>query len=202
MRSHDFLTEQQLEELNLKKAAAGGILALATANTMLPSFKAPQELPKEPPRASASVKQISPEVKNLTQDVLKKYKIDPAVAANIVELAKKHEHAVFPKAKDLLAIIGIESSFNSKAVSQLKKDPAIGLTQIRPGVWGLNASELSKDIEQQISKSSEILAKYNTRLKDPMKAVHAYNIGITALLQGRENQKYVDKFEKELALYK
>ncbi len=198
MRGHDFLTEQQLDELNLKKAAAGGILALATANSMLPSFKTPQE----PSKGSASVKQISPEVKNLTQEVLKKYKINPAVAANIVELAKKHEHAVFPKTKDLLAIIGIESSFNSAAVSQLKKDPAIGLTQIRPGVWGLNRSELSQDIEQQISKSSEILAKYNKRLGDPTKAVHAYNIGITSLLRGDQNLKYVDKFEKERALYK
>jgi hypothetical protein len=202
MRSHDFLTEQQLEELNLKKAAAGGLLALATANSMLPSFKGPSNPPPEPPKASASVKQISPDVKNLTQDVLKKYKIDPAVVANIVELTKKHEHAVFPKTKDLLAIIGIESGFNSDAVSQLKNDPAIGLTQIRPGIWGLNASEFSKDIEQQISKSADILAKYNKQLGDPTKAIQAYNVGITSFLRGTENPSYLTKFEKERALYK
>lgn len=196
MRSQEFLTEQQLEELNLKKAAAGGILALAAANTMLPSFnRAPVETP-------AAVKQVSPEVEALTKDVLKKYKINPALAANIVELVKKHEHSVFPKARDLLAIIGIESSFNSKAISNLKKDPALGLTQIRPGVWGLNPSEFSQDIEQQISKSSEILAKYNKKLGDPKKAVHAYNIGLTSFQRGDQNLPYVEKFEKERALYK
>jgi hypothetical protein len=197
MRAQEFLTEQQLDELNLRKAAAGGLLALATANSMLPAFKSPAQGPLK-----TEVTQVSPEVQRLTKGILKKYKIDPAVAANIAELAKKHEDPVFPKAHDLLAIIGIESSFNSKAVSALKKDPAIGLTQIRPGVWGLNRSELSQDIEKQISKASEILSSYNMKLKDPMQAVHAYNIGITALKNGRENLKYVDKFQKERVLYK
>jgi soluble lytic murein transglycosylase-like protein len=201
MRSYEFLTEQQLEELNLKKALATGAFALAAGASMTPGINSLKKQ-ADAPRAEASVKQLDPEVQKLTKDVLKKYKIDPAVAANIVELVKKHEDPVFPKAKDLLAIIGIESSFNSKAVSGLKKDPALGLTQIRPGVWGLNPSELSQDIEKQISKSSEILSKYNAKLKDPKKAVHAYNIGLTAFLKGRENIKYVDKFEKERTLYK
>ena len=142
------------------------------------------------------------EIEDLSDKVVSKYNIDTDLARTIVVLTKKYEHPTFPRAEDLLSIIGIESSFNPNAVSGLKKDPAVGLTQIRPGVWGIDPEELSGDMEKQISLASDILTKYNRQLKSPRNAVHAYNVGETAFRRGKHNPSYVQKFEKERTLYK
>ncbi len=131
---------------------------------------------------------------------MKKYKINPEVALEISKLAIKHEKADFPKAPDILSVIGIESSFNPEAKSKLKHDPALGLMQVRPGIWKLDKKELHS-IENQISSGTEILNSYYVKLKDKTKALHAFNMGLTDFNKGKTNPNYIDKFQKERTLY-
>lgn len=143
------------------------------------------------------------DVQTLKQSAMKKYKIDPALAEHIATMAKKHEHPVFPKAKDIMSIVGIESSFDPNAKSGLKIDAARGLTQIRPRVWGLDHKKDLATPEQQIKKSSEILASYHQKLGgDADAAIHSYNVGITNYKRGTGlNPKYLEKFKKERQIY-
>lgn len=198
--------KEQLDEINAKKALAAGGLALAAytgypeVKSFIDKLRAPvatQQAPKQAPKADPAQE----EIKKLTDLVVKRFKVKPELAEKIVTLAKKHEKPVFPKAEDLLSIIAIESSFNPNAVSNLKKDPAVGLTQIRPKVWGYDPKALKNNIETQIKGAADILDKYNRHLKDEEDAVHAYNIGLGSFRKGKFNQKYVDKFNRERNIF-
>lgn len=215
------IKEQQLDEINLKHAAAAGALALSTgmggqnavSNLPTPEPTRPTSVsyidktdqqksePNTEPEKEPEIKKEDPKILRLADKVLKKYRIDPELATEIVKLAKKHERKYFPKAEDLLAIIGIESSFNPNAVSGLAQDPAVGLTQIRPNIWGLDANSLKDDMDQQIAASANILAKYRKQLDNTEDAVHAYNVGITAFQRGDYNPNYVEKFKNERKIY-
>jgi soluble lytic murein transglycosylase-like protein len=111
----------------------------------------------------------------------------------VVELAFEYEHSEFPKAEDILAVIGVESSFNPDSVSGLRRDPAVGLMQVRPGIWDIDPEHL-EDIENQIKYGARILTQYYRRLGDKEAALQAYNLGITKFRRGGRNQRYVDKF--------
>jgi Transglycosylase SLT domain len=212
MRLSDFLTEEQLDEVNYKKAIGAGALAALTAAGSYNAFrsnihdffnqnKPTQSTPTTQPTPKPAP--VKDEAKELADRILSKYKnVDPELALKIAKLAKKYEKPVFPKADDILSVVGIESSFNPNAVSQLKKDPAVGLTQIRPGVHKLDPKRLRTDIEHQIQKSSEILDQYNRGLKDPDAAIIAYNAGYGDYRKGNYNQNYINKFNKEKQLYR
>lgn len=132
-------------------------------------------------------------VNTAVERVAKKYKVDPKVAKQIAQTAVKHSYKDFPTAKDLLGVIGTESSFNPKAVSKLKHDPARGLMQIRPGVWGMDPEELNT-IDDQIRIGAKILRAYYEKLGSREAALHAYNVGITNYKTGRvQNPQYVTK---------
>jgi hypothetical protein len=138
------------------------------------------------------------EALGITTALKKKYKsVSDEDFAKVFAMAKKYERAVFPKAADILAIVGIESSYKKNATSGLKKDPAKGLMQVRPGVWGIDVKSLAT-IEEQIKFGADILGKYYDKLGDVDKAVHAYNVGITNFKRGKGlNPSYVDKFNRE-----
>jgi len=160
---------------------------------------------KKPVAAKTKIVKLIPDQKRLQKlsaAAAQKYqKADPKMIVKIVKLAKKHEDPVFPRAEDILATIGVESSFNPKAKSNLPKDPAIGLMQVRPEIWGISPSELS-DVESQIKHGVVILKKKYNRFKgDKIKTIHAYNVGITGVLQGRRNENYVQKWNRERELY-
>ncbi len=195
MRLQEVLSEEQLCEIDYKRALATGILgaaAIGNFNPRIPSFDKPQPQKVSPAKDEAQ---------ELCDKILSKYKVDPNLALQVAKLAKKYEKPTFPKAEDILAIAGIESSFRPNAVSGLKKDPALGLTQIRPGVHKLNAKRLGGDIEHQIEKSAEILDKYNKHLKDKEAAIIAYNVGPGDYKKGNFNQNYINKFNNERRLY-
>lgn len=205
------LTEEQaLQEINLKQALAGGLLGAAAlslpsipdsgehAAHLKPIFQKYTEKWKEHQQERELQKARE---QRLVQAVMSKYNIDKQLADDIVALAHKYEHPKFPTAKDILAVVGIESSFRPEAVSGLQKDPARGLMQVRAGVWGLDPSEL-ESIEQQIAHGAMILSQYYAKLKSKQAALHAYNVGLTAFRRGEDNPNYVDKFKKELRLYK
>lgn len=202
MKLSELNNKQQLDEISLKQALAGATLA-ATLSTGAGHYS--DEAPKQ--KTHLSVKQehelaYNKEISNLTNIILDKYKIAPEQAKKIAILAKKYENNVFPKAIDLLAVIGIESSFDSNAKSNLKHDKAIGLTQIRPKVWGIEASTLKNDIDKQVSLSADILSKYYHKLGNKDSAIHAYNVGITNFRNKTGlNPEYVQKWKNELKRY-
>jgi hypothetical protein len=191
------LFEDQLDEISLKNAAAA--IAIATS-ALTPSMISKHE-PVKHVQQSKSVKKADSNFKELLSSVISNYKIPSNEAEKIVSLAIKYEKPSFPKAVDILAIIGIESSFNKNAKSKLKKDPAIGLTQVRPKMWGLKPTNLKSNIELQIKTAVDILSEYHRKLGCEEKAVHAYNIGLTALKNGQTNFNYVEKYKNELEKY-
>lgn len=145
---------------------------------------------------------VAREAKEMVDNISRRYRVNEEFAEQVVHLAYKYQRSDFPTAKDVIAIIGIESSFNPQAVSSLKRDPAVGLTQIRPGVWStvIDRREL-KNIDGQIRHGADILAHYYDIVGNKKGAVMSYNVGITAYKKGRTNQGYVDKFTKELQQY-
>lgn len=125
--------------------------------------------------------------------------VSPELVAEVVEYTHKYAKSDFPKQEDLLAVIAVESSFNPNATSNLKHDPAIGLTQIRPKAWShkYKHSELAS-IENQIKYGAEILAHNYKRVGDKELALHAYNLGLTSVLRGKRSKTYVVKYHREL----
>lgn len=198
---------QELEENKLTQAVAGAVVAgsmLAGIHHVLKPL-AQQETPTQ--RAVTGEVQTDPHSEHrehLFNTALGKFKnADPDKVRKIVDLAIKHSDPVFPKAHHLMALIGVESSFNEKAKSQLKVDPAVGLTQIRPGVWNIPHHELST-MEGQIKHGANILKKYHQKLGTPEATFGAYNIGITNQRKGRGKEaadRYVGKITSELKRY-
>lgn len=124
------------------------------------------------------------------------YNVDEQFALKVVQYAQKYAHDDFPKTDDILALIAVESEFRPNAVSQLDTDPAIGLTQIRAGVWKIK-KEVLRDPENQVKYSVEILRLYYEKLQDPDKTLQAYNVGITSYYNGGRNPHYVSKHKKK-----
>lgn len=185
---------EQLDELNLKQALAGGAFALGT-------LMSPALHHQDTPQPTAS-QRAEMESAMLANKILKKYKVSPELARTVAGLAKKYEKSSFPKAEDILAIAGIESSFRPGAVSKLRTDPAVGLMQVRPGVWDLNPSKLAQDVEYQIKSGADILHKYFKAFGNVEDAVHAYNVGYGNFRRGKHNPQYVRKYQNERSLYR
>lgn len=138
----------------------------------------------------------------LVTAVASKYKVDPKIVHATVKSAIKYQREDFPTAKDILAVVGTESSFKPSAKSALKTDPAIGLMQVRPGSWKMSPKSL-QTIDSQIKTGAEILHKYYVILGSRDAALHAYNVGLTNHHTKKvTNPRYVPKVEKELDLYK
>lgn len=188
--------KEQLDEINLRKAAATGAFALSSL--LAPSHTAHQELPQQP---TSALSRAEIDIDLLANKILKKYSISPDLALKVATLAKKYEKDSFPKARDILAIIGIESSFRPHAVSNLRTDPAVGLMQVRPKVWGLNPAALKGNMDLQIKTGADVLHRYYNLLGDKAAAVHAYNVGLGNYRRGKHNPDYVYDFKNERKLY-
>jgi len=137
----------------------------------------------------------------MAERITNKYDVEDELANTIVELAHKYQKPGFPTAKDILAVIGVESSFDPDAVSGLSIDPAVGLMQVRPGIWNIDKSELQGDPERQIATGSDILHQYFKKSKNKNAALALYNVGPTEYKKGNTAENYVRKFYKELRLY-
>ena len=89
------------------------------------------------------------------------------------------------------------------AKSKLRRDPAKGLMQVRPGLWKIPKAEL-RNIEGQIKHGVKILRRYYEKLKDDEASLRAYNLGITRYRKNPDDprgDRYVAKFQKEKQLY-
>lgn len=124
------------------------------------------------------------------------YNVDSKLVKEVLHHVDKYAHKVFPRREDLLAVIGIESSWRPDARSPLKVDPALGLTQIRPGAWKKfihDANELMS-VENQVKYAAKIL-HYNFRLTENKEdAIIAYNVGYGNWLNGNFSDEYLMKF--------
>lgn len=203
------LTEEQeiILEFKLKHAIAASALGASllgnpTKTHSIEPQQVQQTQVQQPTQHVLPVpkKQIDPKQQKAAELIASKYKVDLNDALDIVQLAHKYEKQNFPKAKDLLAIIGIESSFNPDAISGLKRDPAVGLTQVRPKVWGLDPESL-KDPEIAIKAGADILHLYYRKLHNKQAAVAAYNVGWGEYRNGNTADGYVSKYKHELKDY-
>ena len=140
--------------------------------------------------------------KELTDYIVKYHKTDLKLAKRIVELAHKYQKEVFPRAENILAIAAIESNFDPYAVSHLKKDPAMGLMQIRLITWKHLINKNQYTIENQIRFGSEILSLLYKELNDKEAAIAAYNVGLTAYNKGIINQRYIENYRKTIEKFK
>ena len=195
---------EQLDEINLKQAIAAGLIGTtalaphAQAQQVDMEWSNPQGRPGV--HQTVNVPVVQPQRDKLALAIASRYKVNYNFARNVVDLAYKHQKPTFPRAKDIIAVIGVESSFNPWAVSTLKKDPAQGLMQVRPGKWKVEPGQLT-DIGKQIELGSTILHKYYRVLKDKHAAVGAYNVGLASYQKGDYNPRYVDKYVQELQYY-
>lgn len=198
-----------LNEGMLKRAAAAGLAVLALTSpinfgTVNPAIK--NQTLTASDRASMEQMTKAQRIEFLVGKVAEKYHADPAVIRAAVKAAEKYAYSDFPRASDILGVISVESSFIEKSVSKLKKDPAIGLMQVRPGVNGLSRTDLSS-IDDQIRIGTQILRKYYEKTGDKSAALHAYNVGLTNHYRSMTNPKkgnprYAPKVERETERYK
>ena len=144
--------------------------------------------------AQKAEKMLSPsDQSNIIQS---KYKVDGSLADKIVAAAHTHENKTgdFPKAHHLLGLAATESSFNPNARSKLRRQPAIGLTQIRPKMNGLTPAHLAS-VDDQMHHASRILQKLRKHTSSDDDALTAYNNGLAATMRGGDsvNYKYAPK---------
>ena len=211
MKLHEVLPNKQLDEKSLKHALAAGIVGTSLAMPGAVTDKQPpsHERPKEEVVATAkrTSDPFKPELNipspnlvqrtELAKSIAKKYRVDLDLVQRVVNLAYEYQDPEFPKAEDILAIIGVESSFNPESRSGLRRDPALGLMQVRPGIWNLNPKEL-ESIESQIKYGTIILKRYYNKLGNAEDAIQAYNLGLTKFRRGGRNTRYVAKYQREL----
>jgi hypothetical protein len=209
MRLCEILPEDQLDENAWRNALAAGVLGASaltpqTATTPeQPSYERPQDEIVARGRQSDIPTEFEPDIKapdfarrsKLTRNIARHYRVGYDLVKEVVDLAFKYEDPNFPKAEDILAVVGVESSFNPESVSSLERDPAIGLMQVRPGIWNIDPEQL-EDLENQIKYGVDILKRYHKRLGDPEDALQAYNLGITRFRRGARNPGYVSKVNK------
>lgn len=184
---------EQLDEFSLKSLAAAGVLGLGLASTPSVVSHPESSAPYQPSQTQAVTKD-----NQLLHYITARYGVSQELASKVIRSATKYADNVFPSKLDLLAVVGIESSYNPRAVSQLRHDPAVGLTQIRPKVWGTTAPALNT-VDAQLKMTNYILTKYYAKFKTRDAAIHAYNVGETNFRHQRGlNPGYVTKFNKEL----
>lgn len=78
----------------------------------------------------------------------------------------------FPTPLDILAVIGVESSFKPLA----RGPGGQGLMQVNPSVWGRPDLDLNHPYENMV-KGVEILSNYNLKTKNDVRALVYYNMG-------------------------
>jgi hypothetical protein len=205
MKLTELLNEETLQEASIKQLIAAGALAAASLGLIVPSSTSDHGV-KTSQLDSKKQEKLQAEIRNLTKFVTMNYHVKEPEAKAIVLLAKKHEKPTFPKAKNILAIIGIESAYKTMAVSKLHRDAAVGLMQVRPKMWGETAAGLSSNVDKQIELGSKILNHYYTKLGDNEEhAVKAYNVGIANFKKAKPSDKikdamnhYANKYNAEL----
>jgi len=139
---------------------------------------------------------------NRANAILAKYPgADTRVIMQALDAAERFQYKDFPRAQDIITIIGIESSWRVDVMSQLSTDRAYGLTQIRPATWSdVIGEDDIRDVDTQVRAAADILHHYYMSLnKSKAGAILSYNNGITAYVNGAYTKDYLYKFWREVA---
>lgn len=201
------------EAMSFKQAMAAGLLGAASAASAAPAATTPShphsyEFQYPVQTGPSSIETLwsqaqqdvayNPKHNKMAHAISDRYRVPFQQSLEIVKYAYKYQTRGLP-AKDILSLIGIESGFNPQAKSPLKIDPAIGVMQVRPQnnpIASLTPQELMT-IEQQIRFGVAVFNYYQQKLKDKAHARQAYNVGLRAHREGRDNPKYEQKFQQE-----
>jgi hypothetical protein len=193
MRFKEFIKEdtEQLNEINFKQAATAGLIGAAS----LFGGNAMSMTPQEQYRL------------DMANAIAHHYRINPDQAKEIVDAAHSEAEPVFPKAHDLLALTGVESSFNPnarakaagpKTQARIKTDTPYGLLQVRPGIWKLPSDALST-IKGQMHHGKEVLKYYYKKFHgDKEAAMNAFHMGETDFRKHGASPVYTQKYYAEL----
>jgi hypothetical protein len=132
----------------------------------------------------------------LIKSVASRFRKPEALIQEIVNTAQKYSYEDFPKRNDILAVIAVESTFNTKAHHH--------------GSWGLMQIEAKShrgkfdnirqltDIETNIKIGSDLLREYYSLLRfNRNSALTAYNVGIGSFEDGKRNPPYLYKVNRE-----
>ncbi len=132
---------------------------------------------------------------NLVSYVSKRFKLSETAAQEIIALADKYATDSFPKRNDILAIIAVESSYNTRA----KNRGCYGLMQIQKAshLKALKGRSLHNPAVN-IEVGAGVLTAYYDLLKENKRgAILSFNAGIGSYLKGRYETKYYLKYLKE-----
>jgi hypothetical protein len=133
----------------------------------------------------------------LIKYVASRFKKPEVLIEKIVLTAKKYAQPGFPTVDDIIAIIAVESTFNTNAHYR----GSWGLMQIEAKSHRNKAAgERLTSIDTNIRIGTSVLTEYYETTHSVSGAITAYNVGIGSYLKGKRNHKYLSKVEKEKAI--
>lgn len=134
---------------------------------------------------------------NLIKFVASRFKKPEWFVERIVLAAKKYSRPDFPRTEDILAIIAVESTYNTNA----HQSGSWGLMQIEAKSHREKTrGESLKNIDTNIRVGTQVLAEYYDITKSRSGAIQAYNIGIGSFLAGKRAKTYLSKVNREKAI--
>jgi hypothetical protein len=133
----------------------------------------------------------------LIKFVASRFKKPESLIEKIVSAAQRYSSPNFPTTEDILAIIAVESTFNTNA----RHNGSWGLMQIEAKSHRARyKGESLTNIDTNIRVGTEILTEYFGITHSQSDAIMAYNVGINGFIAGRHNKAYMRKVEREKQL--
>ena len=138
---------------------------------------------------------LEPSVSKTSEYISTRFKLTVSYTSEILRAAEANAYADFPKVKDILAVVAVESGYNAKAIHR----GSYGLMQIEKKshadkIKGRSIFNPSTNIEIGASVLHEYYLLLN---KSEKAATLAYNSGIGNYLKGRSKIAYYRKYRKE-----
>ena len=160
----------------------------------------------KPPVADAKVAPPEDDMEAMSRDVsyiTSKYGVPEATAWKIVTLASKYADPVFPKYRDIMGVIEVESSFDPKA----RNARCLGLMQMNR-FYHRTRFASQKDFlvpEENIRAGAEYLKELYVNLRFSRRAaIMAFNLGEGWYRSGKRNNEYfvtVDRATRRYSIF-
>ena len=135
---------------------------------------------------------VAPAVRALQDFIVQKFKRSEEEAAEIVLAAFRYGGVKFPTPVDILAVVGVESSFQSDAIHRI--GPSVGLMQINAKAHKEDPENLL-DVQENIRKGVEILTQYSRGRREEATLL-AYNAGPANVSCTACSSPYISKVKK------
>ncbi len=176
---------QPKKQILKRSSALVAVAAVAAAESSLPEEQGGEDDIQSTQRAA--------------RNIANSLDVPETTAWKIVALARKYEDPVFPKYRDIIGIIAIESRFDPKA----RNANCLGLMQMNR-FYHRGRVRASKDFynpEENIRAGVEYLKELHSSLKSRRAAIMAFNLGEGWYRSGKRNAKYVSDVDKAARLY-